>query len=76
MSRRSRSTPVWCARSRAEGLPGNVRLHHADALALDLAALLAELGPPARIVANLPYSVATPLLRRFLDLRGALLGGA
>ena len=58
----------------AEGLPDNVRLHHADALALDLAALLSELGPPARIVANLPYSIATPLLRRFLDLRGALLG--
>jgi 16S rRNA (adenine1518-N6/adenine1519-N6)-dimethyltransferase len=51
----------------ATGLPANVRLHHADALALDLAALLAELGPPARVVANLPYSVATPLLRRFLD---------
>lgn len=59
---------------RVEGLPGNVRLHHADALALDLAALLSELGPAARIVANLPYSIATPLLRRFLDLRGALLG--
>jgi 16S rRNA (adenine1518-N6/adenine1519-N6)-dimethyltransferase len=54
----------------AEGLPPNVRLHHADALAVDLAALLAGLGPGPRIVANLPYSVATPLLRRFLDLRG------
>jgi 16S rRNA (adenine1518-N6/adenine1519-N6)-dimethyltransferase len=52
----------------ATGLPANVRLHHADALSVDLAALLAELGPPARVVANLPYSVATPLLRRFLDL--------
>jgi 16S rRNA (adenine1518-N6/adenine1519-N6)-dimethyltransferase len=52
----------------ATGLPANVRLHHADALALDLGALLGELGPPARVVANLPYSVATPLLRRFLDL--------
>jgi 16S rRNA (adenine1518-N6/adenine1519-N6)-dimethyltransferase len=54
----------------AEGLPANVRLHHADALEVDLAALLAELGPPARVVANLPYSVATPLLRRLLDLGG------
>jgi 16S rRNA (adenine1518-N6/adenine1519-N6)-dimethyltransferase len=52
----------------AEGLPPNVRLHHADALDLDLAAVVAELGAPARVVANLPYSVATPLLRRFLDL--------
>lgn len=51
-----------------EGLPANVRLHHADALDLDLGALVAGLGPTARIVANLPYSVATPLLRRFLDL--------
>jgi 16S rRNA (adenine1518-N6/adenine1519-N6)-dimethyltransferase len=50
------------------GLPANVRLHHADALELDLAALLGELGPPARVVANLPYSVATPLLRRFIAL--------
>jgi 16S rRNA (adenine1518-N6/adenine1519-N6)-dimethyltransferase len=53
-----------------EGLPPNVRLHHADALEIDLAALLAGLGPGPRIVANLPYSVATPLLRRCLDLGG------
>ncbi len=59
----------------ATGLPANVRLQHADALAVDLAALLRELGPPARLVANLPYSVATPLLRRFLDL-GSLRGVA
>ncbi len=60
----------------ATGLPANVRLHHADALAVDLAALLRELGPPARVVANLPYSVATPLLRRFLDLAPGLRGVA
>lgn len=60
----------------ATGLPGNVRLHHADALAVDLAALLAALGPPARVVANLPYSVATPLLRRFVDLGAGVRGVA
>ncbi len=60
----------------ATGLPANVRLHHADALAVDLAALLAELGAPARVVANLPYSVATPLLRRFLDLADGVRGVA
>jgi 16S rRNA (adenine1518-N6/adenine1519-N6)-dimethyltransferase len=60
----------------ATGLPPNVRLHHADALAVDLGALLAALGPPARIVANLPYSVATPLLRRFLDLGAGVRGVA
>jgi 16S rRNA (adenine1518-N6/adenine1519-N6)-dimethyltransferase len=53
---------------RAEGLPPNVRLHHADALELDLGALVSGLAAPVRVVANLPYSVATPLLRRFLDL--------
>jgi len=49
-------------------LPGNVELLHADALKLDWAVLLAGLSAPVRIVANLPYSVATPLLRRVLDL--------
>jgi 16S rRNA (adenine1518-N6/adenine1519-N6)-dimethyltransferase len=60
----------------ATGLPANVRLHHADALEVDLAGLLRELGPPARVVANLPYSVATPLLRRFIDLRAGVRGVA
>jgi 16S rRNA (adenine1518-N6/adenine1519-N6)-dimethyltransferase len=58
----------------ATGLPANVRLHHADALEVDLGALLAGLGPPARVVANLPYSVATPLLRRLLDLGAGVRG--
>jgi len=50
-------------------LPDNVELLHADALSVDLAALA---GGPARVVGNLPYSVASPLLRRLLDLRGEL----
>jgi 16S rRNA (adenine1518-N6/adenine1519-N6)-dimethyltransferase len=54
-------------------LPDNVELLHADALTLDLAALA---GGAARLVGNLPYSVASPLLRRFLDLRGQLRGWA
>jgi 16S rRNA (adenine1518-N6/adenine1519-N6)-dimethyltransferase len=42
----------------------NVALHFGDALALDLAAL----EPPAtKLVANLPYNVATPLLVESLD---------
>jgi 16S rRNA (adenine1518-N6/adenine1519-N6)-dimethyltransferase len=57
-------------------LPENVRLIHADALKLDLAELitegLAEHEGPVRLVANLPYSAATPLLRRLLDLRHRL----
>jgi hypothetical protein len=50
-------------------LPDNVELLHADALSVDLAALVSG---PARLVGNLPYSVASPLLRRLLDLRGVL----
>ena len=53
-------------------LPAGVRLLPADALELDLAALLREQAPPRRVVANLPYSVAAPLLRRLLDLRPLL----
>lgn len=53
----------------AEGLlPDNVELIHADAREVDFRAWLSEAPEPARIIANLPYSVATPLLRHFLDL--------
>ncbi len=38
---------------------GNVELHFGDALRLDLAALDPQ---PTRMVANLPYSIATPLI--------------
>lgn len=44
-----------------------LRIIEGDALRLDPAALLPE--PPRRIIANLPYNVATPLLVRWL--RGA-----
>lgn len=43
---------------------GSVDVHEADALRVDLDALL---GGPARLVANLPYNVATPLLFTALD---------
>jgi 16S rRNA (adenine1518-N6/adenine1519-N6)-dimethyltransferase len=43
---------------------GNVRVHLGDALALDLAAL----DPvPTKIVSNLPYSIATPLVVESLE---------
>jgi 16S rRNA (adenine1518-N6/adenine1519-N6)-dimethyltransferase len=51
-------------------LPDNVELLHADALSTDLAGLARG---RVRLVANLPYSVASPLLRRLLDLRGELI---
>jgi 16S rRNA (adenine1518-N6/adenine1519-N6)-dimethyltransferase len=43
---------------------GSVELHFGDALALDLAALA---PPPDKLVANLPYNVATPLVAESLD---------
>jgi len=57
-------------------LPERVRLIHADALQIDWEPLLRELPAPVRIVANLPYSAATPLLRKFLDLAPHLRGWA
>lgn len=60
-----------------EILPANVELVHADALALDLGAIIAGLGAggrAVRVVANLPYSAASPLLRRLLDFSDRLAG--
>jgi 16S rRNA (adenine1518-N6/adenine1519-N6)-dimethyltransferase len=42
----------------------NVELRFGDALALDLGALT---PPPTKLVANLPYNIATPLLVESLD---------
>jgi 16S rRNA (adenine1518-N6/adenine1519-N6)-dimethyltransferase len=57
-----------------QSLPSGVELRHEDALALDWEALLGSAPGPWRVVANLPYSVATPILRRLLDLAGELAG--
>ena len=46
------------------GLPDNVTLHFGDALQLDLRALAPDAG---KLVANLPYNVATPLIVESLD---------
>ena len=43
----------------AAAAPGKLTIVNADALTVDMAELA---PPPARIVANLPYNVATPLL--------------
>lgn len=59
---------------KAEGdLPAHVELRHVDALRVDLAGLARELGSRVRVVANLPYSVSSPLLRALLAARGLLL---
>ncbi len=53
-------------------LPENVELIHADALEIDWRSFLDGTSQPIRLIANLPYSVATPLLRKLLDLRDRL----
>jgi 16S rRNA (adenine1518-N6/adenine1519-N6)-dimethyltransferase len=53
-------------RTLEEHLPSadNVQIHWGDALAVDLTALD---PPPRKLVANLPYNVATPILVESLD---------
>ncbi len=46
------------------GARANVELHLGDALRLDLTALE---PPPSKLVANLPYNIATPLVVESLD---------
>ena len=46
------------------GARTNVHLHFADALALDGATLV---PPPLKLVSNLPYNIATPLVVESLD---------
>ena len=50
---------------------GRLELVHADALKLDIAKLAG--GDPVRIVANLPYNIATPLLLGWLGQADAFL---
>lgn len=51
-------------RARCAGL-GALRIHHADALAFDFAALRGD-GPRLRVAGNLPYNISTPLLFHLL----------
>ncbi len=51
------------ALARVASLP-NVELHWGDALRLDLSALEPA---PTRVVSNLPYSIATPLILRTIE---------
>lgn len=48
-------------------LPPNVDLRHQDLLEADFRALAEETAAPLKIVANLPYSVSSPLLFKLLD---------
>ncbi|HEY5301025.1 MAG TPA: 16S rRNA (adenine(1518)-N(6)/adenine(1519)-N(6))-dimethyltransferase RsmA [Acetobacteraceae bacterium] len=59
------------ARELEAAFPGRLTVVEADALTLDFAALV---PPPRRIVANLPYNVATPLLISWLRRASAFEG--
>ena len=61
--------PPLADRLRAKA-PPNVTIVVGDALSLDLDRLLTNGG---RLVGNLPYAISSPLLRRFLDLRGRVI---
>ena len=52
---------------RLTGRLPNLTIHHGDALEVDLKSLV---PPGSRLAGNLPYAISSPLLRRFLDLRG------
>lgn len=62
----------------ATRMPSNVRLVQADFLDIDLRGLIQDERPPVRVVANLPYNVASPILFRLLDHAedGRLVGDA
>ncbi len=46
-------------------------LIHADALEVDFARLVPE-GERARVIGNLPYNIATPLIQRLVAFRGCI----
>ncbi len=51
---------------REQSWPGPVEIREADALRADFPALARELGPPAVLLGNLPYSIAGRLLGELL----------
>ncbi len=48
------------------GMPENLEVHHGDARTIAIADL-AGLRNPYKVVANLPYYAASPIVRRFLE---------
>lgn len=57
---------VAAQREISAAYPGRHTVHEADALAVDEAALLKGFGP-VKVVANLPYNIATPLAAKWLE---------
>jgi 16S rRNA (adenine1518-N6/adenine1519-N6)-dimethyltransferase len=58
-------------RERWTDVPG-IELICGDALATDFGTLFRRNPPPTRIVANLPYSISTPILERLLEFAGRI----
>ena len=50
----------------------NVNIIEGDALKFDFANLIEEGGNKLKVIANLPYNVATPILFRLLEMRGCI----
>jgi 16S rRNA (adenine1518-N6/adenine1519-N6)-dimethyltransferase len=55
------------AASLATRVPSNVRIVQADVLDVDLPDLIRGEPPPVRVVGNLPYNVASPILFHLLE---------
>jgi 16S rRNA (adenine1518-N6/adenine1519-N6)-dimethyltransferase len=55
------------AASLATRVPSNVRIVQGDFLDVDLADVIRDQPPPIRVVGNLPYNVASPILFRLLE---------
>jgi 16S rRNA (adenine1518-N6/adenine1519-N6)-dimethyltransferase len=53
---------------RVEGM-GKIEIHRQDILEVDLRVLIPAEDRPAKVVANLPYKISTPLLFRFIEAR-------
>ena len=47
-------------------MPGNLEVHHGDARTVAIEDLVG-LGNPYKMIANLPYYAASPIIRRFLE---------
>ena len=63
IERDRRAIPALC--EIADAAPGRLTIIEADALQVDYQSLAREL--PLRVVANLPYNIATPLLTRWIS---------
>ena len=48
------------------GMPDNLEVHHGDARTVAIAELVGP-GNPYKVVANLPYYAASPIVRKFLE---------